>query len=94
MQLDKLLQSQGFGSRKHCQSLITSGHVYVEGQQITLPKTKVVPQGLIFSVFGEEFEYREQVYIALYKPAGYECSHHPQYHHSVFDLFPDYLRVF
>lgn len=91
MQLDKLLQSQGFGSRKHCQQLIESGQVGVEGEIITLAKTKVKPEQLHFSVFGDDFIYREQVYLALYKPQGYECSHHPQYHHSVFDFFPDYL---
>ena len=91
MQLDKLLQSQGFGSRKHCQQLIESGQVAVDGEVVTSAKTKVKPEQLNFSVFGEDFIYREYVYLALYKPQGYECSHHPQYHHSVFDLFPDYL---
>lgn len=91
MQLDKLLQTQGFGSRKHCQQLIKSGQVQIQGETITDPKTKCKLENLSYMVFGDEFLYREHVYIAVYKPQGYECSHQPQHHHSVFDLLPDYL---
>ncbi|MFT4021552.1 MAG: 16S rRNA pseudouridine(516) synthase, partial [Acinetobacter sp.] len=31
----------------------------------------------------------EKIYIALNKPQGYECSHQPQHHQSVFSLLPD-----
>lgn len=91
VQLDKLLQTQGFGSRKHCQDLIKSGQITVNGERTTDVKAKVKLDDLTFSVFGEEYTYRANVYIALNKPQGYECSHHPQYHHSVFNLLPDYL---
>lgn len=91
--LDKILQSQGFGSRKHCQNLIQSGRVCIDNQIIDKPKEKFNPLGLNFSVFGESHLYREKVYLALYKPQGYECSQQPQHHHSVFDLVPDYLRA-
>ena len=37
---------------------------------------------------GEAWTYRQQVYLALNKPVGYECSHQPQYHASVFSLLP------
>ncbi|TXJ07435.1 MAG: rRNA pseudouridine synthase [Acinetobacter sp.] len=93
MQLDKLLQSQGFGSRKHCQYLIQSGHVKVDDKMIENEKAKFQPEHLNFSVFDESYLYREKVYIALNKPQGYECSHQPQQHHSVFELFPDHLRL-
>lgn len=89
--LDKILQSQGFGSRKSCQQLIKSGAVCIDGQIIQDFKYSVIPQNLEFSVFNQHFLYREKVYIALNKPQGYECSHQPQHHHSVFTLFPDYL---
>ncbi|MDO4224216.1 MAG: pseudouridine synthase [Acinetobacter sp.] len=94
MKLDKLLQSQGFGSRKHCQKLIVQGHVHVNGELCVNPNHDVATSVLAdtqFQVFGELFQYRERVYIALNKPAAYECSHQPQYHHSVFDLLPDVL---
>lgn len=91
MQLDKILQSQGFGSRKHCQQLISNGQVQVSGQVINDVKQNFDISGLSFVVFGAEYLYREKVYIALHKPLGYECSHRPQQHHSVFDLLPEFL---
>lgn len=90
-QLDKILQSQGFGSRKHCQQLILKGHVQVSGQLIKDFKQKFATDNLSFSIFGEHYDYRSHVYIALNKPQGYECSHQPQQHHSVFSLFPEHL---
>jgi 16S rRNA pseudouridine516 synthase len=91
MLLEKMLQSQGFGSRKHCQQLIKNGAVTIQDEVITNPKHKLDLNGLHFSVYGETFEYREKVYIALNKPQGYECSHQATHHFSVFDLFDDVL---
>jgi 16S rRNA pseudouridine516 synthase len=91
MLLEKMLQSQGFGSRKHCQQLIKNGAIAIQGEVITNPKHKLDLNGLSFSVYGETFDYREKVYIALNKPQGYECSHQATHHFSVFDLFDDVL---
>ena len=91
MILEKMLQSQGFGSRKNCQSLIKNGAVKIDGEVMTDPKMKLDLSNLDFSVYGNEFHYREKVYIALNKPAGYECSHQSTHHFSVFELFDDVL---
>lgn len=91
MFLEKMLQSQGFGSRKHCQQLIKNGAVSVEGEKIDQPKHKLDLNNLSFSVYNQHFEYREKVYIALNKPQGYECSHQATHHFSVFDFFNDVL---
>ncbi|MCG2608221.1 16S rRNA pseudouridine(516) synthase [Acinetobacter sp. SM34] len=91
MLLEKMLQSQGFGSRKHCQQLIKNGAIAIQGEVITNPKHKLDLNGLSFSVYGGTFDYREKVYIALNKPQGYECSHQATHHFSVFDLFDDVL---
>ena len=91
MFLEKMLQSQGFGSRKHCQQLIKNGAVSVEGEKIDQPKHKLDLNNLSFSVYDQHFEYREKVYIALNKPQGYECSHQATHHFSVFDLFDEIL---
>lgn len=91
MFLEKMLQSQGFGSRKHCQQLIKNGAIQIQNQIITDPKYKLDVQNLEFSVFTETFRYREKVYIALNKPQNYECSHQSTHHFSVFDLFDDVL---
>lgn len=91
MFLEKMLQSQGFGSRKHCQQLIKNGAIAIQGEVITNAKHKLDLNNLSFSVYGESFDYREKVYIALNKPQDYECSHQATHHFSVFDLFDDVL---
>lgn len=91
MLLEKMLQSQGFGSRKNCQQLIKNGAVEINNQRIDLPKFNVDIQQLKFSVQGQEYQYREKVYIALNKPQNYECSHQATHHFSVFDFFDNTL---
>ncbi|NNG75421.1 rRNA pseudouridine synthase [Acinetobacter sp. ANC 4277] len=91
MFLEKMLQSQGFGSRKHCQQLIKNGAIAIQGEVITNAKHKLDLNNLSFSVYGESFDYREKVYIALNKPQDYECSHQATHHFSVFNLFDDVL---
>ena len=38
MLLEKMLQSQGFGSRKHCQQLIKNGAVSIQDEVVDNPK--------------------------------------------------------
>ena len=91
MLLEKMLQSQGFGSRKHCQQLIKQGAIQIQNDIIVDVKYKFDVQNGQFSVYGTPYQYRENVYIALNKPKGYECSHQSTHHFSVFDLFDDVL---
>ncbi|CAI3101693.1 Ribosomal small subunit pseudouridine synthase A [Acinetobacter calcoaceticus] len=91
MLLEKILQSQGFGSRKYCQQLIKNGSVSIEGEIADDLKKQFSPENLEFSLFGQTYQYREQVYIALKKPKGFECSHQPQHHQSVFSLLPEIM---
>lgn len=91
MQLDRILQSQGFGSRKECRGLVRDGQVRVGGQVVTDPFAEFEPAGFVFEIDDWEWEYAEQVYVALYKPAGYECSHKPKHNESVYHLLPDPL---
>ncbi|MFI8032388.1 pseudouridine synthase [Acinetobacter sp. ABJ_C3_5] len=91
MLLEKILQSQGFGSRKYCQQLIKNGSVQIENQICDNPKQNINTDQLLFQVFGEEYQYREHVYLVLNKPQGYECSHQATHHKSVFSLFPEIL---
>jgi 16S rRNA pseudouridine516 synthase len=92
MNLTKLLQSQGFGSRRECRDLILSGRVTIAGKEATDADAEMDPKGLKFSVDGEEWEYREKVYVMLNKPAGYECSQRPKHHPGVLSLLPAQLR--
>ena len=93
MQLDKLLQSQGFGSRKHCQNLITQGSLSINGEIIRDCKLNLIPDDLEFVVANKPYRYRQQVYLALNKPRGLECSQQPQHHRSIFELFDPILRA-
>lgn len=88
MQLEKILQSQGFGSRKECRILIRDGRVSVGGSAVDDPNADFSTDGLVFEVDGEAWRYRAQVYLMLHKPAGYECSRAPTFHPSVFKLLP------
>lgn len=91
MLLEKILQSQGFGTRKYCQQLIRNGAVSIENQSCDNPKQNIHTENLSFQVLGKEYQYREYVYLALNKPQGYECSHQATHHHSVFSLLPEIL---
>lgn len=96
MKLEQLLQSQGFGSRKYCQQLILNGAVSIADEICIDPKRTFNSKDLLdleFKVFNQNYRYYEKVYLALNKPQGYECSHQPDYHHSVFELLPAHLRL-
>jgi 16S rRNA pseudouridine516 synthase len=91
MKLERLLHSQGFGSRKECRALIRAGLLSIAGEIIDDPFAEVSPDGCVFAVDGDEWTYREKAYLALHKPPNYECSHQPQFHPSVFALLPQPL---
>ena len=89
LSLDRILQSQGFGTRKYCRALIEDGDVVIDGVVQDNFKTTFETGGLVLHVFDEEWVYREHVYIALYKPADYECSRKPSHHPGVLTLLPE-----
>ncbi|MGZ3183735.1 MAG: pseudouridine synthase [Telluria sp.] len=89
LSLDRILQSQGFGTRKYCRALIEDGEVAVNGEAVDNYKTAVETDALVLTVFGETWPYREHVYIALNKPADVECSRKPSHHPGVLTLLPE-----
>lgn len=89
LSLDRILQSQGFGTRKYCRSLIEDGDVVIDGVTQTNYRTTVETDGLVLNVFDEEWVYHEHVYIALNKPANFECSRKPSHHPGVLTLLPE-----
>ena len=88
MEFERLLRSQGFGSRPECRALICSGQVSINGVTCDNPYAEYEAQGLVFSVNGEFWRYRKSVYILLNKPANFECSHKPKFYPSVYSLLP------
>jgi len=89
LSLDRILQSQGFGTRKYCRALIEDGDVAIDGAVHTSYKTVFEMDGLTLTVFDEAWPVREKVYIALYKPANFECSRKPSHHPGVLTLLPE-----
>lgn len=87
--LDRILHTQGFGTRKWCRQLIDAGEVYIDGIEFTDSKTPVETDNLQFSIYDELWVYREHVYIALNKPANFECSRKPSHHPGVLTLLPE-----
>ncbi|OGS81015.1 MAG: 16S rRNA pseudouridine(516) synthase [Gallionellales bacterium GWA2_55_18] len=87
--LDRILQSQGFGTRKWCSELIADGEVSVAGKIIRDSRVAIETDGLEFTVYGESWTYREHVYIALNKPANFECSRKASHHPGVLTILPE-----
>ena len=92
MQLQDILFSQGFGTRRVCAGLIQQGFVALENDICTLPATKFVAEGLRFTVQGVEWQYFEKAYLMLHKPAGHECSQKPSTYPSIYTLLPAPVR--
>jgi 16S rRNA pseudouridine516 synthase len=91
--LDRILQSQGFGTRKWCRELIEDGEMSIGGEAVTDTRNSFETDGLEFCVYGELWKYREHVYIALNKPADYECSRKPSHHPGVLSLLPEQFAL-
>ncbi|OZA23877.1 MAG: 16S rRNA pseudouridine(516) synthase [Hydrogenophilales bacterium 17-64-11] len=88
MKLYRALQSQGFGTRKVCLARVRRGEVAVNGVGCDDPEAEVDPAQLELTLDGVSWRYREKAYVLMHKPAGYECSHRPSHHPSVFSLLP------
>jgi 16S rRNA pseudouridine516 synthase len=87
--LDRILQSQGFGSRKYCRELINDGELSINGTVVDDHAAKIETEGLVFHLFDEDWTYREHVYIALHKPPNFECSRKPSHHPGVLTILPE-----
>jgi 16S rRNA pseudouridine516 synthase len=100
MQLQEILYSQGFGTRRVCAGLIQQGLVQVfmpNGASAPVPiaqaATEFVAEGLRFRVQGVDWLYAERAYLMLHKPAGTECSQKPSTYPSIYTLLPSPLRL-
>lgn len=94
MQLQDILFSQGFGTRRVCMGLVQQGLVLVgdDLQPCTDPTAMFQEDEFIFQVQGERWQYHQLAYLLLHKPTGYECSQKPSTYPSVYTLLPAPLR--
>lgn len=100
MELQEILYTQGFGTRRVCAGLIQQGLVQVYARDAapapvlcTLPATDMEQEGLRFRVQGADWPYQAKAYLVLHKPAGTECSQKPSTYPSVYTLLPSPLRM-
>ena len=100
MQLQDILYSQGFGTRRVCAGLIQQGlvHVYESSSPLvpvkhTQAATEFIADGLRFQVQGVDWPYADKAYILLNKPSGTECSQKPSTYPSIYTLLPSPLRL-
>ena len=102
MQLQEILYTQGFGTRRVCAGLIQQGWVQVPGEGEGADGTWRVCKdagaefeatGLRFRVQGVEWPYFEKAYVLLNKPTGTECSQKPSTYPSIYTLLPSPLRL-
>ena len=92
MQLQEILFSQGFGTRRVCAGLVQQGLVMVAGQVCAEPAAPFEAEALQFTVQGTPWQYFEKAYLMLHKPAGYECSQKPSTYPSIYTLLPAPIR--
>ena len=86
--LEKILFSQGFGTRRYCTDLVFAELVIVNGVLAQDPEERIATEGLVLNVEGQNWEFHEKAYIAFNKPSNYECSHKTTHHPSVYSLLP------
>ena len=99
MQLQEILFSQGFGTRRICAGLIQQGRVRVytnpdnqEPALCTDASQDFVAEDLRFQVNGVDWVYFNKAYLMLHKPAGTACSQRPSAYPSIYTLLPAPLR--
>ena len=92
MQLQDILYTQGFGTRRICAGLIQQGHVAVGGMVHDDPSAEFGTEGLRFAVQGTEWPFQARAYLMMHKPAGTECSQRPSAWPSIYTLLPAPLR--
>lgn len=101
MQLQDILYSQGFGTRRVCAGLVQQGWVAVldasspattSYQLCTDATAELEPEGLRLQVQGVDWPYHAKAYLMLHKPAGTECSQKPSAYPSIYTLLPAPLR--
>ncbi|MEZ6048848.1 MAG: pseudouridine synthase [Planctomycetaceae bacterium] len=74
VRLQKFLASAGVGSRRHCEELILSGRVCVDGEVVNKLGAMVDPHAERIEVNGDYLKPEPKRYYLLHKPAGYLCT--------------------
>ncbi len=76
IRLNKFLAHAGVGSRRHCDDLIASGRVAVDGHAVRELGVQVDPEAQAVSVDGHAVRTERHVHWLVNKPRGYLCTNH------------------
>lgn len=90
--LDKILVSQGVGSRRDVQKLIRQKAVSIDGKTVTKPDFKLDPEQHEIKVNGQALAFRKNIYIMMNKPKGVVCATEDNLSETVLDLVPEGLH--
>jgi 23S rRNA pseudouridine2605 synthase len=72
--LHKILAQAGLGSRRKCETLISSGHISVDGKRVTKMGQLVDPIKNKILCDGVPLKKQKKIYYLLNKPKGYVCT--------------------
>ncbi|GKT26173.1 16S rRNA pseudouridine(516) synthase [Acidovorax sp. SUPP3334] len=98
MQLQDILYSQGFGTRRVCAGLVQRGMVELFNESVGCfqvcndSSIELELEALSFQVQGQKWIYHAKAYLLLHKPQGTECSQKPSTYPSIYTLLPPPLR--
>lgn len=92
LSLEKILQHQGFGTRKECKHLIYQQRVLVNNILCDNPYAEFEIQNLQIKVDDIDWICQQNFLLLMNKPVNYECSQKPTHYPSVMELLPQNLR--
>ncbi len=89
--IDKLLASQGLGSRREVGMMLRAGRVTVDGKVVRSGEIKVDAELQTVVLDGGEIRYRKFLYLMMNKPAGVISASNDPKARTVVDLVPPAL---
>jgi 16S rRNA pseudouridine516 synthase len=92
LRLDRMLSSQGFGTRREIKKMLSGGHVTVRGKAVSNPSLKIDTDKDEVCIDGNPLVYREYIYIMMNKPSGIISASDDHREKTVIDLLPPELQ--
>ncbi len=87
MRLDKLLVELNIGTRSEVKALLKKGLIFVDGEKLTKPETKVDENSVIISYQGKDYTYKRFSYYLMNKPKGVITATEDSKDETVMDVF-------
>ncbi|WP_044894585.1 pseudouridine synthase [Bacillus alveayuensis] len=94
LRIDRLLANMGYGTRKEVKKLLKSGVVKIDDVIVKDPKMQVNPDEQVVTVWGEEVQYKEFIYLMMNKPPGVISATEDIAQETVIDLLEEEDKIF